>query len=244
MEKRKVRFLFDQFSIDDNSLAGMTFKNAGNFFARNQREADINAIKVFKITGFPYLSARTIIMHAVHEEKVIFSGRCFKTSQFYCDGVIFRGKGAAVFFSGGCATVAFRDKKADISGLLHAGWRSVSLKIVEKFLRKWERVGGNPDTTIVHFLPAACGYGLIFDNDYFKNIVDAMPYNLKGFAKKINKDYVGFSLVPLVEKILNEHRYVVKTSRECVCCSGHFWYYRRDDKNGVKYRNAAFIITR
>ena len=241
--EREAKFLFNQFDINDNALAGMTLKSAGNFFPENNEEACANAEKALRLTGFSYLFNNAAIMRAAHGKKVFFSDDKFKPLQYFCDGIIYHGRGAIVCFPGGCPIVAFRDKKSNISGILHGSWKAVASMVIESFLRKWELFGGNPETTIVNFLPATCESGLVFDNVYFQNIVRGMPYDINLFVKQINKNYVSFSLAMFIKQILNRHGYVAKINKDCVCCGDKFWFYRRDDKNGFKYRNAAFIIT-
>ena len=68
--EREAKFLFNQFDINDNALAGMTLKSAGNFFPENNEEACANAEKALRLTGFSYLFNNAAIMRAAHGKKV------------------------------------------------------------------------------------------------------------------------------------------------------------------------------
>lgn len=245
--KTKRQFMASWFN--GNSFAGMTFKNAGNFYPEGSVEKAYHfAKKVLDITGFLHLTDRLIVMRAeTHGNDVIHIFKMPQVlsyySQYFCDGIIFNGKGAAIFFPGGCAAIAFRDKKADISGMLHGGWKPIAQGIIKNFLRKWESAGGSPETTQIEFLPSICGNCLTFDTIYFEEVSAALKlYEPNMFIHKINGKY-GLDLSKLIEVSLNELGYGTNNNASCVCCSGNHWCYRCDDKNGKKHRNAAFIIT-
>ncbi len=239
------QFILKQF--EGRAFAGMTFKNAGNFYPNGScGKADQDAKSVLGITGFLYLSDRLAIMRAEkHGRKVIYLGNHFNAAQLFCDGVIYSGKGAAVFFPGGCAAIAFRDERADISGMLHGGWKPVAQGIIEIFLRKWWNAGGSYKTTQIKFLPAICGNCLVFDTAYFKKVVSPAinSRSLDEFTKRINAEYISLDLSKFIEASLNGFGYNAENNASCVCCSGKYWCYRCDDKDGVKHRNAAFVIT-
>lgn len=251
-------FMFEDF-VGGNSFSGMTFKNAGNFYPDGSREkAEYFAKKVLDMTGFSYLLNRLAVMRAEnHGNKVVFLGDMkeqIQSSQFFCDGVIFRGKGAAVFFPGGCAAIAFRDKKANLSGMLHAGWKPVAQNIIREFLRSWENLGGSSGTTEIKFLPSICNNCLVFDMEYFKHVRKTMeqssdktdclfqPAEFLNYSIKDGRIHLSLSDM-IVSLLYYNHGYVAEKP-ECHCCGGgKHWCYRCNDKNGVKYRNAAFIIT-
>lgn len=230
--------------LGSNVLTGMTLKTAGNFFPDNDEARIKNTKKVLGLIERPYLLDETIIMCAAHSNKIFSSNGDKKSGllHYRCDGIIYSGKGAAICFPGGCPIVAFHDVNANISGILHGSWKAVSLNIVEGFLRQWTLMGGKPKTTMIYFLPATCDVGLTFDNIYFRNIMRVMPYNISSFIRKTKDNYISFSLHLLLENALNEYGYAAKVNRECVCCGDRFWFYR-DDRNEIKYRNAAFIIS-
>ena len=241
----KRKYALKQF--DDRFFAGMTLRSAGNFYPDGSFNKAFKAAgKILKLSGFNQIGC--IIMRAEEHSNNIWFFEKIKRNEFYqvfCDGVIYRDAGAAVFFPGGCPAIVFRDEKTGISGMLHGGWMAVARRVIENFLRKWEDIGGSPDTTQIKFLPSICANCLTFDADYFKKVSAAMAsHDLNMFVRKINEQYLSFDLSKFIEILLNRFGYDVKNDAVCVCCSGNHWCYRCDDKNGAKHRNAAFIITK
>lgn len=250
------QFMFKQFG-NSRSLAGMTFKNAGNFYPDGSFSKAFEAAdKALAISGFNQMGH--IIMRAEgHGNNVWFFEKIEKGEayQVFCDGVIYRGAGAAIFFPGGCPAIAFRDKKADISGMLHGGWKPITQGIVDNFLALWEDVGGCKQNTQIIFLPAVCKDGAVYRGDGYKYFsktiypaVKAMrPSDFFRFftlIKGYKDEHVKFNLIHLICFLLVERGYEeVIAVDECVCCGNKFWFYDRDDKNSIKYRNAAFIIS-
>ena len=255
---KEEKFVFKQFAVNNNSFAGMTTKAAGNFALNGcPTKAFDMADKALTLTGFNGFG--NIVMRAeTHSDKVFVFSELENniSTQVVCDGVIYRGQGAAVFFPGGCPAIAFRDKKANISGILHGGWKSVTQGIVDNFLREWEFVGGKKENTQIIFLPATCKDGAVYKGkgyNYFKKIIfpaiekmrprDSFRFInvVRGYLDEYQ--YIKFDLMRLIVFLLMKKKYEDMTDvGGCVCCGDKFWFYDRDDKDG-KYRNAAFIIS-
>lgn len=246
---------FYSFQMDENTTAGMTYKNAGNFYPNSSNEKAFElAEKALKITGFyPDVSDKLIIMRAKnHSDEVI----CFpdnsmlKTTQLFCDGVIYRGAGAVIFFPGGCPAISFRDIKANLSGMLHGGWKPITKGIIKKFLNEWQKAGGKPENTKIKFLPAICDRCLTYENEYFYSVV--YPSLLELLKEKTvyclyshNDKKIYFHLNFLIEYLLRKNGYEgISSLSECTCgYHQKYWCYRHNDKGKEKYRNSAFIIT-
>ncbi|MEK7075801.1 MAG: laccase domain-containing protein [Patescibacteria group bacterium] len=252
----KIEKSFYSLQMDKNTTTGMTHKNTGNFypgslFAKAFEAAD-RALTISDINQ-PIIGVGYVVMQAEHGNNVWFFEKLNRSEshQIFCDGVIYRGTGAAIFFPGGCPAIAFRDEEVNISGLLHGGWKSVTQNIVKNFFSLWENAGGTKKTTQIVFLPSTCGNCLKYENDgydYFLKtvypIIEAMRPNDNGrFIHTIDHS-INFNLISLIRKLFTEKGYKkINEMNECVCCSGKYWCYYHDDKNGVKHRNAAFIAT-
>ncbi|MDP3014949.1 MAG: laccase domain-containing protein [bacterium] len=247
---------FCSFQIDGNATVGMTHKNSGNFYPNgSSKKAFELAKKVLEITGFySAVSDKLIIMRAEkHGDRITYFPNNFKTgtTQRFCDGVIYRGAGAAIFFPGGCPAIAFRNEKTNISGLLHGGWKSITQDIVERFFSLWENAGGRKETTQIIFLPSTCGNCLKYENDGYDYFLKTVYPAIKAMRPDDNDRFIhtadhsiNFNLIGLICELFMEKGYKkINEIGECVCCSGKYWCYYHDDKNGVKHRNAAFITT-
>ncbi len=251
--KKETHFLFSQFDVSNKVLAGMTLKGAGNFSPNSSfAEAFKMADMALTISGFNQVGY--VVMRAEnHGDDVWFFEKLKKnkSTQVFCDGVIYYGPGSAIFFPGGCPTIILCDEKANISGLLHGGWKSITQNIVDRFLTLWENVSGRKETTQIVFLPSMCGDCLKYEKDgynYFLKtvypIIKVMRPNDNDQFIHIENRSINFNLVGLIRELFTEKGYKkINDTGECVCCSGKYWCYSRDDKNGIKYRNAAFIIT-
>lgn len=247
--------IFYSFQMDDKSIAGMTYKNAGNFYpdGSNGKAFEL-AKKALEITCFySAVSDKLIIMRAEkHGDEVI----CFpdnsmlKTTQLFCDGVIYRGTGAVIFFPGGCPGISFRDTQANLSGMLHGGWKPITKGIVKKFLNEWQIAGGKPENTKIKFLPSICEKCLTYESEYFYSVVAPEIRTLLNDKKIADKFYnrdnkkIHFLLNFLVVYLLEKSGYNgISAFPECTCDKHQkYWCYRHDDGK-EKRRNAAFIIT-
>lgn len=237
--------------LGEETITGMTFRNAGNFFPRTNEMAFQFSRKVLEITNYYYLKNRILIMRSkdAKMEVIFMKEPTIKTQQLFHEAIIYRGKGAAVFFPGGCPGIIFHDEKANLSGLFHGGWRQVANGIIDRFLEIWERTNGSRAWTKIKILPGICEKCLNFDKQYYANFIEPVIKHLliqeseHQFIKN-NKERIGMNLIGLIEFHLKQKGYVqIRKSHECTCCSGKYWCYRCDDKDGKKYRNAAFIIT-
>lgn len=248
--------IFYSFQMDDKSIAGMTYKNAGNFYPNNSNETFELAEKTLRITDFySAVSDKFIVMNdgKRSDEVICFSDNSMlKTTQLFCDGVIHRGTGAVIFFPGGCPAISFRDTRADLSGMLHAGWKPITKGIVEKFLNKWQMAGGKSQNTAIKFLPSICDECLTYESEYFHSVVAQKIHTLLNDKKIADKFYysrdnkkIHFLLNFLIVHLLEKNGYNgILAFPECTCGKHQkYWCYRHDDEGEKKHRNAAFIIT-
>lgn len=247
---------FYSFRMDDKSIAGMTYKNAGNFYPNGSNgKAFELAEKTLRITDFySAVSDKFIVMRAERhgDEVICFSDNStLKTIELFCDGIIYRETGAVIFFPGGCPAISFRDTEANLSGMLHAGWKPTTKGIVEKFLNEWRVAGGKPQNTKIKFLAAICEQCLTYEDEYFYSVIAPEIQALLNNKKIADKFYysrdnkkIHFMLNFLVVYLLEKNGYRISELPECTCDKHQkYWCYRHDDKDGKKYRNAAFIIT-
>ena len=168
--------------------------------------------------------------------------------QKFAEGIIYRGIGGVIYFPGGCPVVCFSDEKSNLTGIMHIGWRSIGADIIDNFLNLWEIHGGHKGSaTKIQILPAMCGKCLNFPIEYYSNSI--APAIMHTFPKKIISQFtknieerIELELIGLIQFALKQRGYIPKRAHECTCCSGKYWCYLCCDKNGKKYRNAAFIM--
>ena len=239
--------------ISEETIAGMTLKNAGNFYPETNDAAFESSNKILKIIGYDvdYLNKRRLIMRSkgAKPEVVFLKQPEVKTKLLFYEGIIYRGNGALIFFPGGCPGIVFRDDNANISGLLHGGWRIITQGIIEKFLKQWETCGGKWTTTKIKSLPSICVDCLTFDQNYFSNIV--WPALKPVIPEKFDRDKIvkniggrmGLDITAIIDYLITKKGYYVDNIALCTCHIKNFWCYRCDDKNGKKYRSGVFLVT-
>ena len=243
--------------LGEETITGMTFRNAGNFYPQSNDAAFRLKDEILKMIGYniPYIQDRTLIMinkSDTKTETIFIKQPQLKTQLIFREAIIHRGMGAIMFFPGGCPGVVFRDDKANISGLLHGGWRIVADGIIENFLKSWQSAGGKEIWTKIKILPCICQNCLKFDQQYFLSTLlptlkPLIPNgaHMNQFTKLIGSK-VGLDLKSLVRCLITSYGYYLNADdilHDCTCHNSKFWCYRCDDKNGKKYRNAVFVIT-
>lgn len=245
--------------LGEETIAGMTFRNAGNFYPYSNETAFKTKDEILRIIDcdIPYIQDRTLIMinkADIKIETIFIKQPQLKTQLIFREAIIHRGRGAIMFFPGGCPGVVFHDEKANLSGLLHGGWRIIATGIIENFLKSWESAGGKAIWTRIKILPGICQNCLKFDKKYFMSAVlpalKSLIFNSNGahidkFTKFIG-DRVGLNLGSLISHLIENCGYYIDERdivATCTCHTNEFWCYRCDDKNDKKHRNAVFIIT-
>lgn len=243
--------------LGEETIAGMTFRNAGNFYPQSNGAVFKAKDEILKMINcdIPYIQNRTLIMinkSNTKTETIFIKQPQLKTQLVFREAIIYRGRGAIMFFPGGCPGVVFHDEKANLSGLLHGGWRIVADGIIENFLRNWRLYGGKEIWTRIKILPSICQNCLKFDQQYFLSAVlpvlgPLIPNgtHMNKFTKLIGSK-VGFDLQSLISSIITSYGYYLNIDdviSNCTCHNNEFWCYRCDDKDGKKYRNGVFLIT-
>lgn len=241
---------FGYFKLFDEMVAGMTFKNTGNFAVEDFGEKYRNIAKEVGLENAPPLIT---ILANKHTNRVLpFIEKIEPPYEYICDGIIYKGSGAAVFFPGGCLPVAFRDMENNLSGLLHVSVQTISKDIISIFLKKWKSAGGNPSRTRVFFLPAICDDCLNYEVKYFQEKIfpEIKPAIDSTHLSQINfinyeKGFFYLNLIKLAKELIKKQDYdLISLSNECTCCNhNRYWCYRHHDNDRQKFRNAAFIIT-
>ena len=247
------------FRKSNGLIIGMTTQEAGNFYPNGSSIKAIElAEKTIRLVDYPKFSNLIVMRAERHGNSVINLSSLADTVgivEFFCDGVIYKGPGAAVFFPGGCPAIAFYDPEKNLFGLIHGGWQPMIKGIIKKFLAEWEISGGKKERTKIQFLPSICESCLIYDDPYFNSTIFPKLVELFG-NKKSAKDFftsvrkkTHFQLNFLIEHLIRRDGYnnisILPARKNCTCCGDNtYWCYRHHDNGNEKYRNAAFIIAR
>ena len=232
--------------------AGITKKILGNFTPK-ENPLDLLAslhplFSTLKAIGLePQGLSNFNIMMAQHGSEVVITRGEAGGRIYLGDAIIFKGPGITTYFPGGCPTVCFRDDSANLTGIIHAGWRSISQLIIPKFIADWVCESGTARNTKITLLPNIGPCCLSYRQEAFrKEILPELERSSflrpEEYAKPGGQG-VRLNLSRIIQATLgNLGYYIPPFPEDCICCSGDYHCYRCDDQNGQKYRNAAFVL--
>ena len=250
MEDIKIKMEKDflMYQLSNETIAGMTFKSAGNYQTKD-RIFSLDILQYFQLYKSVQLKNRLITIHNSTYGKVSFFKEAITPPPLIsADGIIYRGIGGVIFFPGGCPIIAFANTKANLSGIMHVSWKSLGAGIINNFIDLWEKCGGKIIETKIQILPAMCKECLNFPKEYYQNAIaptirHSFPEEIISQFTKNNEKKIELDLIGLIQFALKQKGYLAKKAHECTCCSKKYWRYLCDDRNGKKHRNAAFVLT-
>jgi polyphenol oxidase len=131
-----------------------------------------------------------------------------------------------------CFGVALIDRKMNISGIFHSGWRGTELKITVKGVQMMKDLGcSDIEAVIFPGIEKCCfeiGSELV---ERFKNA--AIPVEMK------NGKYFADLKTSIIESLKEQGVENIKDMSECTFCGKGFFSFRRD---GTEKRHGAFVI--
>lgn len=147
-----------------------------------------------------------------------------------CDGLITNSHGVFLVVStADCLPVFIYDPVAKAVGVVHAGWRGLSMDIIPRAIRMMEgEFKSSPDNLIVFIGPSAdvCCYEI--QSDVASRFSDT-------FLKKSDKTFLNMKLITL-NQLINSglKKENIEISQYCTICNPELFHsYRRDkEKSG------------
>jgi len=169
-----------------------------------------------------------IIPKQVHSGDVTI---CTETGQLIdTDGIITNNKDFILSIQvADCIPIYFYDKKNQIIGLVHAGWRGVNLGIIENSIKHMKILGSEMINVNVLLGPSIrqCCFevgpevGELFNK----------KYQLIGKGDRTQLDLQGVVIEKLINMNIQSEN--INDIKECTCCSDQYHSFRRDgDKAG------------
>lgn len=182
----------------------------------------------------------------VHSSNVVIAD---KNSHFYedTDGIIITEPDMLTFLNfADCVPVILYDEKINIGGVVHAGWRGTSSKIVQNAVEKMISLGSNPSDISAAIGPSIGKCCFCVNEDVFLKITDGLNKKtvsgLYSHGKESEKYYVDLKSV---NKILLEQAGVknIDGGDYCTSCMNDvFFSYRKE--NGNTARHSAVLRLR
>jgi len=148
------------------------------------------------------------------------------------DGIIVTKKDfAGVVRTADCFPVVLFDRKKDVAGVFHCGWRGTELGIHEKGFRKMLKMGCRDIEAVIFPGIGECCFEIGFElEERFNKVgIPLLVRDGKLYAdilKKLENDLKGLGAVSVASKAI------------CTYCNNGYFSYRKD---GTKKRHATFI---
>ncbi len=122
-----------------------------------------------------------------------------------------------------CLPIYIESEK--ITGILHAGWKSIYKGIIREFILKVKELEESPENLSVFIGPSIMDCHYEVGDDLINKFSD-YP---KCFTKKNSKTYLSLQKVSK-QKFKNFGVNNIKISSDCTFCNQSFFSYRRDKK--------------
>lgn len=159
------------------------------------------------------------------------------------DGLVTAEKGIVLsVLAADCVPIYLIDKKAEVIGLLHCGWRSAAGLLIHNAIEHMKELGSSPGNIQMIIGPHICQDCYEVGEDVRKEYsVFFTEKQLEGAFRTINsKLFLDLSeaiKAKAAEKAIPAQN--ISVLNQCTCHDNSFYSYRRGDRNKL---NAAFIM--
>jgi len=177
---------------------------------------------------------KLILMHQTHSNKVVEITKNNYKKKFIADAMITKMKGFALgVVTADCVPIILYDKKNEIIGCIHAGWKGAFLGIIKNTISKIKKISsGNKIYACIGPCIGKKSYEV--DNNFYKMFM-AKSKNNKIFFSNKNKTKKLFNLRKFVtDKLIKANINVDQIDRDTFIEKGNFFSYRRSCKSKQK----------
>lgn len=220
-------------------ICGLSTKVFGNLRSLNKldkSEAAANQKKFAKILGFK--TSQLAIAGLEHGANVCLvkkeeAGKIFKN----CDAILTNNKGVFLMVTvADCLPIFIYDYKKKICGIIHAGWRSLTEKIIRQTIKKLiVSFDSSPSDLLVFIGPGIGPCHFEIKDDVVKLFPKEYILEKNG---KIFADLKGLALFQLLSEGVNEEN--IEVSSECTFCKiNKYFSYRRDRPKNIEGMGAV-----
>ncbi len=232
-----MQVIFVSSTVSDGN---MSLKWGGESEVRSNRERFVAKLDL-KFEDF-------VVASLVHGTDIAQVSSTDKGSMVEVDGLVTCEKNVGLWMvTGDCLPVVFYDKKKEVLGMAHLGWRGVDKKLAEKMIEKFRELGCNLGDVQIWIGPSVrkesyCKEGDAIIN--FKNAVDLDQW--KSFLEersdgKLVLDLVGLVIHQLVTKGALKKNIIVSPI-DTVCDLNYFSQYRSYSTHEAEGRFATVAM--
>ena len=175
---------------------------------------------------------KLILMHQTHSNKVItITKKNIKQKKFESDALITKIKGYVLgVLTADCVPIILYDKKNDIIGCIHAGWKGASSGIIENTLSKIKKMNSNNEI-YASIGPCIGKRNYEVDLVFYKNFIFMSKKNSIYFSNNKNKNKKLFDLRQYVsDKLSKLNVKVDHVNYDTFSDKNNFFSYRRSQK--------------
>ena len=173
-----------------------------------------------------------ILMHQTHSNKVAIISKKNFNKKIYSDALITKTSGFALgVLTADCVPILIYDRKNNIIGCIHAGWKGAFGGIIKNTISKMKKLSSN------YKLFASIGPCIGLKNyevgsDFYKKFIHQSKRNQKYFVRK-NKVRKFFNLRKFVtDKLLELNVEIDQVNLDTFNDKKNFYSYRRSSKLG------------
>ena len=183
---------------------------------------------VSKIMGVK--KSKLVLMHQTHSNKVLEVKKINTRKSFHSDAIVTKVKGLALgVVTADCAPVLLYDKKSEIIGCIHAGWKGAYSGIIKNTIKKIKGIGGSTDI-FASIGPCISKDSYEVDKNFHQKFLSKSKKNKKYFSNK-NKSKKRFNLRKYVyDKLKEQNVRVDHINRDTFKEKKNFFSFRRSYK--------------
>ena len=171
---------------------------------------------------------KLILMHQTHSNKVLLIKKKNKSKKkFKSDAIITKIKGVALgVVTADCVPIILFDKKNQIIGCIHAGWKGAFSGIIENTIRKFKKLG-QKNTIYATVGPCIGNKSYEVDLDFYRKFISKSKKNKIYFTRR-NENKKLFDLRKYVnDKLIKLNVQVDHIRKDTFKEKSSFFSYRR-----------------
>ena len=177
---------------------------------------------------------KLVLMYQTHSNKVVEVKKINYKKKIIADAIITKMKDVALgVVTADCVPIILYDKKNEIIGVIHAGWRGAYSGIIKKTVFKIKK------RSVRNFILACVGPCISKKNyevdlSFYKKFIKKSKKNHKYFSQKNNNKKLFNLRKYVTEKLLELNIRVDQVNRDTFSEKSNFFSYRRSKKSGEK----------
>lgn len=183
-----------------------------------------------------------ILAEQIHENKVAIINNNNTNLIKSADGLVTNQRLTLGIRTADCLPIFFYDSRNKIIAAVHAGWKGLSLRIIESVIKAMKRMGANYHDLIVTIGPHIqdCCYDVSIDRvKKFLKLTGSK--DIAVFRN--NSWYLNLSEVALCQLKLTGINYKnIEVSDVCTSCDFRFWSFRRDKEKAGRMINVIGFV--